>query len=146
MIVVSTLVALWAISRPWPRWQIWLGLGLIAAGVLGLGLAVLVVPLIVVCVEAGRNSRIVAAVRRSKLLPGLVIMLFILAPWAIAAQVATDGEFLRVAIGRHVVERSMSSLEGHGGFPLFYPLTAVLVAMPWSLLTRPQPRVLSCRV
>jgi hypothetical protein len=58
-------------------------------------------------------------------------MVAITLPWVLAVNVATDGAFLREAIGRHVLDRSMSSFEGHGFFFGFYLLTAVVVAFPW---------------
>ncbi|MCP4897988.1 MAG: glycosyltransferase family 39 protein [bacterium] len=131
MIAISTLGALWAFSRSWPTWQIWCSLGLFLAGIAGLGLWVLAVPLILACVEVWRDPRCRDALRRARPLTGMVVAIVVLTPWAIAAYVATDGEYLRVAIGRHVIERSLASLEGHSGFPLFYPLTAIVVAFPW---------------
>lgn len=57
--------------------------------------------------------------------------------WAIPANQATFGEFARRGLGHHVVERSLSPLEGHGGgfaVSLPYYLPVVLVGFaPWTL-------------
>jgi hypothetical protein len=37
-------------------------------------------------------------------------------------------------VGRHVVERSLTGLESHGGFPGFYLATGPVVAFPWLAL------------
>lgn len=50
-----------------------------------------------------------------EMLAGLLLSFGIVAAWGIPALMATDGEFYRIGIGRHVVERSVGVLEGHGG-------------------------------
>ncbi len=137
MVAASTLVALWALSRHWPKWQLGCGAGLLVLGWWRLGPLVLAVPLVLACIDAARTPRIRAAVRRSRPLIGLVILFLVVVPWAIPAFLTTGGEFFRSAVGHHVIERSMGALEGHGGFPLFYLLTAFLVALPWAGLLIP---------
>lgn len=57
--------------------------------------------------------------------------------WAIPANNATSGEFFRLGIGKHVVARSTSAMESHGGnfflFLPFYPLAVIFGFYPWSL-------------
>lgn len=57
--------------------------------------------------------------------------------WAVPANEATFGEFARRGIGHHVVERSVSPLEGHGGgflVSLPYYLPVILIGFaPWTL-------------
>ena len=57
--------------------------------------------------------------------------------WAIPANNATDGEFLRLGIGKHVVDRSTSAMESHGGnFFLYLPyyfIVPIFTFFPWSL-------------
>lgn len=65
-------------------------------------------------------------VRAIRIASGLLIFLSVTLPWTIAVWLQTDGEFLEVALGRHVVERAQTSLEGHSG-PIFYYLLAYLV-------------------
>ena len=63
-----------------------------------------------------------------------------LALWGIPALVATRGEFFKVGIGKHVGERSVGVLEGHGlrgvggylGSLPFYGLTLMAGFLPWS--------------
>lgn len=57
--------------------------------------------------------------------------------WAVPANQATFGEFARQGLGHHVVERSLSPLEGHGGNRLLslpYYLIVILIGFaPWTL-------------
>lgn len=71
---------------------------------------------------------------------GGLVTLGLVALWGIPALLATRGEFFRVGIGKHVVERSVGILEGHGlrgvggylgGLP-FYGLTFMAGFLPWS--------------
>jgi len=74
---------------------------------------------------------------------GLVAFLLVTLPWGWAAWQRTNGEFLRVAFGHHVIDRARESFEGHKG-PFFYyvallplllfPMTAVLLnAVRWAV-------------
>ena len=65
----------------------------------------------------------------------------IVCSWGIPALIRTNGEFFRVGIGRHVVERSFNVMEGHGAnswntylaaMP-FYFLTVFISFFPWSI-------------
>ena len=79
--------------------------------------------------------------RRFKFVRGTLLMLAIIAAWGIPALVRTNGEFLRIGIGRHVIGRSLGAMEGHGwdslgGYILllpFYFLTVFVSFFPWSL-------------
>jgi 4-amino-4-deoxy-L-arabinose transferase-like glycosyltransferase len=65
---------------------------------------------------------------------GFVFLLLLVMPWGVAVQLATHGEFLRVAVGHHVVERSTQAFEGHKG-PIWYYLAALPVSFfPWGFL------------
>src|SRR5207237_882555 len=44
---------------------------------------------------------------------GIVLTLAIVFAWAVPAMVRTQGEFLRIGIGRHVIGRSLGAMEGH---------------------------------
>ncbi len=61
--------------------------------------------------------------------------------WAIPANNATGGEFLKLGIGKHVVERTVSAKESHGGKGLLYFATLPLYIpfilayfFPWTLM------------
>ena len=75
-------------------------------------------------------SRDRSFLRRMGWLWGVPLFLAVLAPWLLAVQSRTGGQFLRVALGRHVLARAAGSLEGHSGFPGFYLATLFLTFFP----------------
>jgi len=79
--------------------------------------------------------------RRFWFLTGMLGALAIVCTWGIPALIRTNGEFFKVGIGRHVVERSFNVMEGHGAnswntylaaMP-FYFLTIFISFFPWSI-------------
>ncbi|MEP7078830.1 MAG: phospholipid carrier-dependent glycosyltransferase [Chthoniobacterales bacterium] len=79
--------------------------------------------------------------RQFGLAAGVAFTLALVGFWGIPALLRTNGEFFRVGIGHHVVERSLATMEGHGGnslgmyvltLPLYF-LTLFLSFFPWSL-------------
>jgi 4-amino-4-deoxy-L-arabinose transferase-like glycosyltransferase len=76
-----------------------------------------------------------------KFVRGILLMLFVVALWGIPALIQTRGEFLTVGIGRHVVGRSLMSMEGHGASSFgmyvlllpFYFVTVFISFFPWSI-------------
>ena len=92
-----------------------------------------------------------------RLAAGLGVFLLVALPWAIAVSIQTNGDFLRVSFGRHVVGRITTEPTNNHVGPIFYylvtmlpslfPLTAIaLPAMDWSrrLLATAQVRFLWC--
>src|SRR2546430_8871486 len=79
--------------------------------------------------------------RHLKLLRGILLMLAVVALWGIPALVQTHGQFLAIGIGRHVISRSLATMEGHGadsfGMYLvllpFYFVTVFISFFPWSI-------------
>jgi 4-amino-4-deoxy-L-arabinose transferase-like glycosyltransferase len=79
--------------------------------------------------------------RRFHFFFGIVLMLWLVCMWGIPALIRTHGEFFRVGIGKHVVERSLATMEGHGASSLwmylallpFYFLTVFISFFPWSI-------------
>jgi 4-amino-4-deoxy-L-arabinose transferase-like glycosyltransferase len=71
---------------------------------------------------------------------GLSSMLLLIGLWGIPALMQTRGEFATVGLGKHVVARSVISLEGHGARSLtgyflslpFYILTVFVSFAPWA--------------
>lgn len=131
LFIIGTGLAWWALQRRWSRWTaITIGL-LVLVGALGLGPWVLLVPAAMAATDFIRDpdcrSR-VAALRAGWGVPlfGIVVL-----PWVFAAWRATSGDFFSVAVGRHVLGRSLAAMESHGGFPGFYLLTALIVCFPW---------------
>jgi len=78
---------------------------------------------------------------RFKFVRGLLLMLALVCLWGIPALVQTRGEFFRIGIGKHVVERSIATMEGHGGSSIwmyltllpFYFVTVLVSFFPWSI-------------
>jgi 4-amino-4-deoxy-L-arabinose transferase-like glycosyltransferase len=79
--------------------------------------------------------------RRFWFVTGILGMFAIVCAWGIPALVKTNGEYFRVGIGRHVVERSLNVIEGHGAnswntylaaLP-FYFVTVFISFFPWSI-------------
>jgi 4-amino-4-deoxy-L-arabinose transferase-like glycosyltransferase len=70
---------------------------------------------------------------------GTVLLVLIVGAWGIPALIATKGEFFAIGIGRHVVMRSVSPMQSHGGNGLlgyvislpFYLVTVFLSFFPW---------------
>jgi 4-amino-4-deoxy-L-arabinose transferase-like glycosyltransferase len=79
--------------------------------------------------------------KRCKFVRGILLMLAIVALWGVPALIQTDGGFLRIGIGRHVVGRSFGAMEGHGANSLgvyllllpFYFVTIFASFFPWSI-------------
>lgn len=71
---------------------------------------------------------------------GLLLMLSVIALWGVPALKVTNGEFFRIGIGRHVIQRSVGTLEGHGashwlGYLAMLPFyfgTVLISFFPWS--------------
>ena len=78
---------------------------------------------------------------RFKFVRGIVLMLVIVSLWGVPALIQTHGEFFQVGLVHHVVERSFSTMEGHGAksfamYLLLLPLYFVTVFasfFPWSI-------------
>ena len=79
--------------------------------------------------------------RRLKFLRGVLLMLAVVALWGIPALGQTHGQFLAIGIGRHVVSRSLATMEGHGASSFgmyllllpFYFVTIFVSFFPWSI-------------
>ncbi len=79
--------------------------------------------------------------RRFKITRGVLLTLAIIALWGVPALIQTHGEFFTIGIGRHVVGRSLVTMEGHGansfGMYLlllpFYFVTIFISFFPWSI-------------
>jgi len=72
---------------------------------------------------------------------GMLLTIALVGAWGIPALIQTKGEFFYVGIGKHVVERSLTTMEGHGSnswlttalmLP-FYFVTVFFSFFPWSL-------------
>ena len=65
---------------------------------------------------------------------GLILVLAVVGPWAMAITVATDGAFWGAAIGGDLAPKLMGDQEGHGAPPGFYLLLLPLLLFPACLL------------
>ena len=97
------------------------------------------IPLLTVAI-AQRFYRRERFAARFKFVRGLLLMLALVCLWGVPALVHTHGEFFRVGIGKHVVERSVATMEGHGassvwmylGLLPFYFIIIFASFFPWS--------------
>ena len=79
--------------------------------------------------------------RSFKFLSGILLMLAVVAAWGIPALIQTHGQFFTVGIGRHVIGRSLATMEGHGASSFgtyllllpFYFVTIFVSFFPWSI-------------
>lgn len=121
--------------RLWTAFYLALALGFLAKGPIAL------LPLITPWIYARRrkgNGQPALWISEGA---GLLFMFAIVGLWGVPALLLTHGEFLRVGIGKHVVQRSIEPMESHGapgvaGYLLFLPfyLVTILVSFaPWSV-------------
>ncbi len=79
--------------------------------------------------------------RRFLFVRGTILMLALVALWGVPALLRSNGEFLAVGLGRHVVGRSFGTMQGHGGGSIlaaiatlpFYFVTIFITFAPWSV-------------
>ncbi|MBM4028264.1 MAG: glycosyltransferase family 39 protein [Planctomycetes bacterium] len=109
------------------------GLGLLAKG----PVALLPIVVMVVTLVLMRRSEIRLGSHLGRLGGAAVLGCLLFLAWALPANNATGGEFMRLGIGHHVVARSARPLESHGGrFLLYLPYyLPVIIAgfFPWTL-------------
>lgn len=125
-------------QRPARRW--WLAFwGLLALGFLAKG-PIAWVPIAMTGWTARRMERGKRPGAAEWVL-GVALMLALVGIWGIPALVRTHGEYAAVGLGKHVVMRTVSPLEGHGAkswwtyavtFPFFF-VTVWPSFFPWSI-------------
>jgi 4-amino-4-deoxy-L-arabinose transferase-like glycosyltransferase len=109
------------------------GLGLLAKGPVAL------LPIVVIAVTLWliRKSEIRARLGWGQLGGAALLGVLLFLAWAIPANNATGGEFLRLGIGHHVLARAAKPLESHGGrflLSLPYYLPVIIAGFfPWTL-------------
>lgn len=117
-------------------WTFYLSLGL---GFLAKGPAALI-PVFFAPIQSFFNCSHFQFKFRSALLGGLVI-LSVIGLWGIPALIATNGEYLQIGLGKHVLQRSLQPMESHGGagfagyllFLPFYLVASFFSFFPWCL-------------
>ena len=65
---------------------------------------------------------------------GLILVLAVAGPWAVAISVKTDGAFWGRAIGGDVAPKLRGGQEGHGAFPGYHALCSILLLFPFAAL------------
>jgi 4-amino-4-deoxy-L-arabinose transferase-like glycosyltransferase len=68
---------------------------------------------------------------------GLLLLSLVTLPWFLAIGILSRGEFYRIAVGYHIIQRVTSGIEEHGGFPGYYVVLSLLTFYPWSALLPP---------
>jgi 4-amino-4-deoxy-L-arabinose transferase-like glycosyltransferase len=63
---------------------------------------------------------------------GLAIVALVTLPWLIAIGIVSHGDFYRVAVGFHIIQRVTTGIEEHGGFPGYYLVLSLATFYPWS--------------
>ena len=118
----------------WWTFYLSLGLGFLAKGPVAL-LPILFAPLHSLLCRSPFRLR-----TGSALLGGLVVLV-VVAIWGIPAVLVTHGEYIRIGLGKHVLQRSLEPMESHGGpgllgyllFLPFYPIASLFSFFPWCI-------------
>jgi 4-amino-4-deoxy-L-arabinose transferase-like glycosyltransferase len=110
-----------------------LGLGLLAKG----PVALLPIVVMIVMLWLVRKSEIPVGSHCGRLGGAAALGALLFVAWAIPANNATGGEFLRLGIGHHVLARAARPLESHGGrfllnLPYYLPII-IAGFFPWTL-------------
>ncbi|PWR18030.1 ArnT family glycosyltransferase [Zavarzinia compransoris] len=136
----------WAL--PLAGWA-FVGLGVLIKGPITPLIAALAVAALLVA-DRGRGSNL-AFLKGLRILPGLVLVAVIAAPWIVAITLLTKGAFLADSVGGDLVPKLLGGEESHGAPPGYYFLTmagmlwpgAVLVGLglPWAFARRQLPWV-----
>lgn len=75
------------------------------------------------------------AFKNFKPLSGSVLMLALILLWGVPAWLATGGEFFKIGLGHHVLDRGLQPIvASRPGNPFFYLLSAFVSLMPWLAL------------
>ncbi len=138
LLVLFVTLAAWAgweLARAGSRIVLWwmVFFGALALGFLAKG-PVAWLPLIPVALRI-RSGKMGAS-----FLGGILLMTGLVALWGVPALERTNGQFFNVGIGKHVVGRSVATMEGHGAKGLlgyfatlpFYFVTIFASFAPWS--------------
>ncbi len=137
--LIHVVAAVSAGKRPalfWPA-LFWAALG---AGVLVKGPIILMIVGLTALALFFRQKRVdwIAALRP---VSGALILVLMIAPWAIAIQGATDGRFFAQAVGGDMIAKIGDAKESHGGPPGYYAALLFLLFWPAAALIAPAVRL-----
>ncbi|HIE11515.1 MAG TPA: glycosyltransferase family 39 protein, partial [Kiritimatiellae bacterium] len=104
--------------------------GAMALGFLAKGPIAILVPLLSLALFYLITPRRISP-GKLRLGSGLGMALLLVALWGLPALIATRGEFLRVGIGKHVLERGVAAFNARKMLPGYYLLTAFFSLFPW---------------
>lgn len=111
-----------------------LAAALLTKGPVGLALPLLVI--LAVLILQGRG-KLAPSRYGGWLLLAAVLAAGLFLAWGLPANRATQGEFLRIGLGKHVVGRSLNAMESHGGrsfiFVFYYIPILIVTFFPWTL-------------
>jgi 4-amino-4-deoxy-L-arabinose transferase-like glycosyltransferase len=133
---MAALARIYAAARdgpPAPRSAVWLfwaaiGLATLVKGPIGPMVAALAIVLLAIL------DRRPGWLVRMKWWWGLIIVAFIVGPWAGAVTVATDGTFWSAALGGDLAPKLAGGQETHGAPPGYHTLLAPLLTFPMTLM------------
>ncbi|MEY4487904.1 MAG: hypothetical protein RIQ79_412, partial [Verrucomicrobiota bacterium] len=117
-------------ARRW-WWALWIGLAL---GFLAKGPIAWAVPVLSLILLRWVFWRKPLSWSRLRVVPGLGLALVLVAAWGVPALVLTHGDFFRVGIGKHVVDRGLDGFNARAYSVFFYLKTAPLSLFPWVVL------------
>jgi 4-amino-4-deoxy-L-arabinose transferase-like glycosyltransferase len=80
------------------------------------------------------EQKITATLRSKQFWLGILVAAAIVAPWHILVYIKNGEAFIDVYIARDLLERTLTSMEGHYGTPLFYLDAMRRVFSPWYFL------------
>jgi 4-amino-4-deoxy-L-arabinose transferase-like glycosyltransferase len=75
------------------------------------------------------------AIWRLRPITGLVVVILVAGPWFLLVGLRTDWEFHREFFGVHHFQRATTSMEGHRGSILYYPVSILVGMYPWTVVT-----------
>lgn len=136
LVLGGSLLAMQALRRSWKRGELFITAALMIWA-LGGGGPLPIFPVLMFLglefiLQEIRESQAFTEAQWSHWIWGPAVLLAIVLPWALAAEEASRGAFFRVAIGHHVLQRSLSTLEHHQGFPGIYILAIFVLGFPWA--------------
>jgi len=114
----------------WSRWH-WVLYVALGFGFLAKGPIALLVPALALVFFRFIFWRKPVPWGRLYLLRGLLLALVIVGAWGVPALIETKGQFWKVGMGEHVIDRGTRALNGRIPFPGYYLGTALVSLFPW---------------
>jgi 4-amino-4-deoxy-L-arabinose transferase-like glycosyltransferase len=126
--MLACVAGLYQSPNRWLARLFWLlaGLSILTKGPVGL------LPLVFAIAGARYWSKVKFPMAHLRPVEGAIISLAVVLPWLVAATVRTNGDFLRFAVGRELLGRTVAPAEGHWGVPGYYLGMMALLMCPWA--------------